>query len=185
MNLDYHRIRSNSGLAASPQRFGCRLLNLNKLSVDHGRSEKGARGRSSAHLSACSLITRYIYICNIYIYITRFVATDNRPRHSRPGNLNFENGHTVLARILSVYRFHTHTSPWLFPSSNALLRPLEILLSTSSKRFSQCPVVYTRTINSISFIALMAANSIIIQTDYVLKYLARRGPDTGRFLACF
>lgn len=31
----------------------------------------------------------------------------------------------------------------------------------------------------------MAANSIIIQTDYVLKYLARRGPDMGGFSPVF
>ena len=51
-------------------------------------------------------------LINHPIYIPRFVATDNRPCHSRPGNLNFGNGHTVLARILSVYRFHTHPPPF-------------------------------------------------------------------------
>lgn len=68
---------------------------------------RAREGWPSVHLSACSLITRYIYI-DIYIYIfVRFVATDNRPRHRRPENLNFGTGHTVLPRILSVYRFHT------------------------------------------------------------------------------
>lgn len=67
---------------------------------------RAREGWPSVHLSACSLITRYIYI---YIFV-RFVATDNRPRHRRPGNLNFGTGHMVLPRILSVYRFHTRVT---------------------------------------------------------------------------
>lgn len=81
------------------------------------RAEKGARGLAE-RASIGMLVNHPIYI---YIFV-RFVATDNRPRHRRPGNLNFGTRHTVLPRILSVYRFHTRvTSPPPFSPFRMLL----------------------------------------------------------------